>query len=133
MAFPTQPPAAQPASLFPALGPFGSVVTSIVMTAAAAAAGWLASKGYIQGTDQATVTTLIISLIATAGGIAYKAVTARMAAKVAAVQAADPKVLADAVHAVDPATLIKAVNAGDNGVKVVSANSLSPQVDRPLK
>lgn len=130
---PVTPPATASTSLFPSLGPLGSIITSAVVAAAAAGAGWLASKGYIQGADQTSVSALIVAIIMTIGGIVYKAITARMAAKVVAVQAADPKVVVAAVNAADPAVLIKAVNAADNGVKVVPANSPTPAVNVPLK
>lgn len=76
-------------SLFPALGPMGSVITSVVVAAGAAGAGYLAHAGIIQGTDQSVVAGVIVSILVSLGGIAYKAISSRMAAKVTAV-AAEP-------------------------------------------
>lgn len=97
---PVTPPATAPTSLFPALGPVGSIVTSVVMTAAAAGAGWLIKQGYIQGADQATVTGAIVTVLVTLGGIAYKALTARMSAKITAVAAAPEVAMVVAAPAV---------------------------------
>lgn len=115
----TPVPAASPpapaavTSLFASLGPIGSVLTSIVVAAAGAASGWLASKGYIQGADQVTVTALIATFIATVAGIAYTAITNRFAAKVTAVAASPevamvvttPAVANSDVHVADPKVL----------------------------
>lgn len=120
MTFPHSPLAPVPApapppwaSMFSALGPVGSVITSLVLSACAAAAGWMASKGYIQGADTVTVAALLAAIVGTTIGIAYKAVSSRMAAKIAAVAAAPevamvvttPAVATSPEHAADAKVL----------------------------
>lgn len=83
----TPVPSSPPASLFPALGPVGSIATSIVLAAGAAGAGYLAHAGIISGADTVTVGGIIASAIAALVMGIYKAYTSRMAAKVTAVAA----------------------------------------------
>lgn len=81
------PPTPAPASLFPSLGPVGSIATSIVLAAGAAGAGYLAHAGIISGADTVTVGGIIASALAALVMVAYKAISSRMAAKVTAVAA----------------------------------------------
>jgi len=90
-----------------------SVLTSLGMTAATAAAAWGVSHGLVPGADQASVANALATLSAVVITALFGWWKTRM---------------------VTPKALIQAVNAADNGVKVVPVNSttVSP-VQEPLK
>ena len=89
-----------------------SILTTIAGYAATGIAAWVASKGLIPSTDQASFANDITVL---AAGV------------VAAVLAWYK------TRSHTPTAQIKAVNEADNGVKVVPATAVVQAVDRPLK
>ncbi len=89
-----------------------SILTTVGGYVAAAGATWAATNGLISADNKVNFTNALVTI----GGAAVAAGIAEWKRRMQS----------------QPA-LIKAVNDSDNGVKVVAATALVPQVDAPLK